>query len=71
MEAEKQNIKARIEAAKTDKVEITKHNLREIKKKVFNYIRQSDDLEARQYLQEVVKQISVSNDDVIVELNVS
>ena len=71
LEAERQNIKAKIEAAKTDKVEITKHNLREIKKKVFNYIRKSDDLEARQYLQEVVKQISVSNDDVIVELNVS
>ena len=71
LEEKKAFIIQKMEAAKSDKISINKDNLYDLKKRIFKYLKTSDDLEARHYLKSVIKQITVSNEEVIVELNIA
>ena len=71
LEERKAFILQKMDAAKSGKISIDESNLRDLKEKVFQYLRTSDDLEARRYLKTIVKQIVVSNEEVTVELNIA
>lgn len=68
LSAEKASLERAIEASKVDKVGITPENIKAVCAKLRDYLIHSDDPDAKAYPQSAIKDISVSNDAVDIQL---
>ena len=71
LSAEKASLERAIEASKVDKVGITPENIKAVCAKLRDYLIHSDDPDAKAYLQSAIKDISVSNDAVDIQLRIA
>ena len=71
LSAEKASLERAIEASKVDKDGITPENIKAVCAKLRDYLIHSDDPDAKAYLQSAIKDISVSNDAVDIQLRIA
>lgn len=71
LEAEKASLDRAIAKSKVNNVGITEENKKRLGKKFAHYLLESDDPDAKKYLVETLKEIRVSNTDVVVEMKIA
>ena len=71
LEAEKASLDRAIAKSKLDNPGITEENKKQLSKKLARYLRKTDDPDAKKYLVETIKEIRVTNTDVIIEMKIA
>lgn len=67
----KKILEQEIQKHRTDTVGITRANRREVCEKLAEYLVSANDPAVRTYLQKVLDEISVSNEDVMIKMNIA
>ena len=71
LEDKKKILEQEIQKHRTDTVGITRANRREVCEKLAEYLVSANDPAVRTYLQKVLDEISVSNEDVMIKMNIA